>query len=190
MNKGLSKEVIVETAERLINGNGYENLSMRELAKELNVKASSLYKHIKNMDELKAMVGMKVLAGLNSEIADCNNTKNPKDQLFQIALLYRDFAKNKPELYKTLNEIPALNNEDLLREANEFIHGLFKAAEGLASNDDEKIHISRGFRSIMHGFITLEEIGFFQNNVDVEESYQYMIKTLIDSLGGNHEKDN
>lgn len=190
MNKGLSRERIVEVAEDLINKKGYSHLSMRELAKELDVKASSLYKHINNIDELKALVGMKVLSNLNYEIVNCDNTENPKEKLFQIASLYRTFTKRNPELYKTLNEIPSLKNDELLREAKEFIHGLFVAAEGLASTDNEKIHIYRGMRSIMHGFISLEEMGFFQNDVDIEESYQYMIKTFINSLEENYEKNN
>ena len=43
-------------------------------------------------------------------------------------------------------------------------------------------HFSRTIRSVMHGFVTLEEAGFFGTMVDADESYSYMVKTLIRSL--------
>ena len=45
---------------------------------------------------------------------------------------------------------------------------------------------SRSIRSAMHGFVTLEEAGFFGTMVDADESYFYMVKTLIQSLKAGH----
>lgn len=48
----LSKESIVDAAFKYVDEHGIENLSMRNLAAVLHVKAMSLYNHIKNKDEL------------------------------------------------------------------------------------------------------------------------------------------
>lgn len=34
----------------------------------------------------------------------------------------------------------------------------------------------------MHGFISLEEAGFLGTRVDADESYSYMVETLIRSI--------
>lgn len=41
------------------------------------------------------------------------------------------------------------------------------------------IHFSRAIRSSMHGFITLEEAGFFSDETDIDESYSKMIQSVI-----------
>lgn len=48
----ISKETIIEASIKILNRDGVENLSMRTLAKELDIKAASLYWHIKNKQEL------------------------------------------------------------------------------------------------------------------------------------------
>ena len=43
-HKGLNKEIIVDTAKELIEGNGFDEFSMRKLADRLEVKTASLYR--------------------------------------------------------------------------------------------------------------------------------------------------
>ena len=47
---------------------------------------------------------------------------------------------------------------------------------------EEILHFSRGFRSAMHGFVSLEAAGFFSNRVNADESYQRFIQQLIRTL--------
>lgn len=48
----LTKERICQTAMSIADEQGLDSLSMRKLAKELNVEAMSLYHHVKNKDEI------------------------------------------------------------------------------------------------------------------------------------------
>ena len=49
---GISKNAIVEASIRILNRDGIEGLTMRSIAKELNIKAASLYNHIRSRQEL------------------------------------------------------------------------------------------------------------------------------------------
>ncbi len=48
----LSKEAIIKMAIKMADKDGLSKLSMRNLAKKLNVEAMSLYNHIKNKDDI------------------------------------------------------------------------------------------------------------------------------------------
>jgi AcrR family transcriptional regulator len=48
----VSKETIVEASLKILNRDGIENLSMRTIAKELGIKAASLYWHVSGKQEL------------------------------------------------------------------------------------------------------------------------------------------
>jgi AcrR family transcriptional regulator len=50
--KPLSQQRIIQTAMILADKNGIEGISMRILGKELSVEAMSLYKHVKNKEEI------------------------------------------------------------------------------------------------------------------------------------------
>jgi len=58
---GLSPEVIVDEAARLVDEAGRERLTLSELAKRFGVAQPSLYKHIKGLDGLNRLLAVRVL---------------------------------------------------------------------------------------------------------------------------------
>src|SRR5207253_9006720 len=59
--RGLSRERLVDSALELINEEGLEGLSMRALADRLEVKASSLYWHVRDRGELLELLAESML---------------------------------------------------------------------------------------------------------------------------------
>ena len=49
----ISNELIITTSARLSNEVGLNNLSLKIIAEELNIKSPSLYNHISSLDEIK-----------------------------------------------------------------------------------------------------------------------------------------
>ena len=62
--KGLTRERLVEAALELINDEGLEGLSMRALADRLEVKAASLYWHVRDRRELLELLAESILDGV------------------------------------------------------------------------------------------------------------------------------
>lgn len=183
--KGLNNDMLVKAAAELIEEKGYERFSLTSLAEKLNVKAASLYNHMNNIGELLSEVGSFALKKLNAELQDGMNMDDPESALLSIAIGYRKFAKDNPELYKTIMKIPVFGDVELLNKGIEIIHGLYETLDSFGLSKYEKIHFSRSFRASMHGFVTLEEMGFFADSIDAAESYLYMIKSLIQPLTHN-----
>src|SRR5437870_4153265 len=59
--RGLTRERLVDSALELINEEGLEGLSMRALADRLEVKASSLYWHVRDRGELLELLAESIL---------------------------------------------------------------------------------------------------------------------------------
>ena len=59
--RGLTRERLVEAALELVNEEGLDGLSMRALADRLQVKASSLYWHVRDRSELLELLGESIL---------------------------------------------------------------------------------------------------------------------------------
>src|ERR1700747_1244589 len=62
--RGLTRERLVEAGLDLINEEGLEALSMRALADRLEVKASSLYWHVRDRRELLELLAESILDGV------------------------------------------------------------------------------------------------------------------------------
>jgi len=63
--KGLTRERLVEAALELIDKQGLEGLSMRALAERLQVKAASLYWHVRDRDELLGLLADAILESVS-----------------------------------------------------------------------------------------------------------------------------
>ena len=63
--RGLTRDRLVEAALALINEEGLEGLSMRALADRLDVKAASLYWHVRDRRELLELLAESILDGVN-----------------------------------------------------------------------------------------------------------------------------
>jgi AcrR family transcriptional regulator len=92
----LDQAQVVRAALALLDEVGLDKLTMRTLAERLGVKAASLYRHVRNKDELLALLGDEI----SSEIPFARTTGSWRDQLTEMAwnvrrglLAHRDAAR-------------------------------------------------------------------------------------------------
>lgn len=67
----LTRELVLETALKILDEQGMDGLSMRKLASALHVEAMSLYNHVKNKNDLLNGIVDLVLSALNSPTLPC-----------------------------------------------------------------------------------------------------------------------
>lgn len=181
--KGLSKEKIIEAATQFIEEKGIKEFSVRELAARLGIKAASLYNYIENIDELSREVGLKAIAELTMQQQQAVSGKERSEALLALALAYRSFARERPQLYKVVMNLPEMEERRLLDTANEIITPLMKVLELYDVSDEDRMHYQRILRSIMHGFADLQAVGYFAHfPVDNDESYHLAINNVAEKL--------
>jgi TetR/AcrR family tetracycline transcriptional repressor len=95
-HRTLDQAQVVRAALALLDEVGLDELTMRRLAERLNVKAASLYRHVRNKEELLSLLGDEITA----EIPLPPNTGSWRDQLIASAwnarrglLAHRDAAR-------------------------------------------------------------------------------------------------
>jgi TetR/AcrR family transcriptional regulator, tetracycline repressor protein len=81
----VTKEAIIKASLEILNRDGISNLTMRALAKELNIKAASLYWHIKDKQDLYDLIAEHI----NQEIALPETLDDAKETLTIFALEIR-----------------------------------------------------------------------------------------------------
>jgi len=174
--KRISKDIIIHGATEMIEEMGYGNFSLHELAYRLGVKPSSLYNHMKNVEDLKKAISLCAIEQMQAAIKEAATTKEGKEALVSMAIAVRKFARSNPELYKTVFILPpqegGLQMETMLsRHLRQFT--LTKA---------EELHFTRAYCASIFGFIKLENQGYFTEAVDTDASFVAMIALLLSSL--------
>ena len=83
---GISKELIIQASIAILNKSGIENLTMRTLAKELDIKAASLYWHIKNKQDLLDLLAEEICRPITID----NSSRDTENAIFSFCQMYRE----------------------------------------------------------------------------------------------------
>lgn len=189
--KGISRDIILAKAIELIERNENPAISMRELAEELEIKTPSLYNHVKSMNQLFIDVSCYAAERLKQTQLAAIKEEHRDDALFALAAAYRNFAKEHKGLYKVTISIPTLQGDILTQTATAVAEPIFLVLSQYGLSEEQTIHWQRILRSIIHGFLTQEEAGFFrQHPVGVEISYQIAIRCFLTGLHAANEENN
>jgi|GEM_PF-1802163 len=146
---GLNKRNICQAAIDLIDAEGLKNLSMRKLAKRLNVKAASLYNHVHNKSALLDLIQ----AFLYNHLPVLTNTKDWKKHLMELANATRWGLLHHPNMLTLFATRPTIT-EAALNQAEQTLGLLLQAG----FNQDEVLMIFRNLNVFILGHV-LAEVG-------------------------------
>lgn len=100
----ISINTIIEEAIDLLNQKGIDYLTMRELASRLNIKAASLYWHIKNKEELFSLIAESICKKIPLD----NELDNSREHISRIVLHYRENLLKVKDSEKIFSIIPPM----------------------------------------------------------------------------------
>ena len=186
--RNLNSQTILNAAAELVEEKGLENVSLLQVAERLGVKSPSLYNHLSGLQELSSGIAKLAISRLEDTIRSAAVGRSKEDALVAIATTYRKFAKENPELYKAILRFPDYNDSSVQEVGHAVVRILYQVMEPYHYSKEETIHFVRGFRSALHGFVSLEEAVFFQSTeANVDKSYEQLVSRLISTL--NIEED-
>lgn len=181
--RGINRDIIVAKAIEMIERDKIPTVSMRELAEELNIKTPSLYNHVKSMNELLNDVSRYAAETLRQAQLTAIQGKERDAALCSLASAYRLFAKEHVGLYKVTLSLSSLQGDALVQTAATIAEPIFLVLAQYGLSEEQIIHWQRILRSIIHGFLSQEEAGFFHRSpISVEASYQAAIRCFLNGL--------
>jgi AcrR family transcriptional regulator len=165
------REQIVTVARDLLENDGPEALTMRNLASAMGIKAPSLYKHVKNRHEIETLLSERALAEIGQELAAAA-TASRSGGLESVGAAYRAWAKANPELYRLATSIPL--DRDAIAE------GVEQSAEApLLDALDSDRDRARACWALAHGLVILELSDRFPPGADIDAAWRSGISAMI-----------
>lgn len=178
---GLNTEAVVTAAVDEIDESGTDALTIAAVARRCGVAAPSLYKHVADVAELRALVSRRVLEELTAETVPVVTGRSGYEALSGFMRAWREYAATRPRRYAALANDP-LSDPTTREAATGLLNVLMAVLEGYGLSGSEAIHQARCVRSAVHGFVALEAGGGFGLPEDLDISFERLIHMVTSSL--------
>ncbi len=150
----IERETLIEGSIKIIKKQGIENLSARNLAKEVGCSTQPIFRLFKNMEDLKMTVYDIVYDFHNKYINKENNHQVP---FIGVGLSYIKFAKKEKNLFKFLFMSSASKNNNILdmaeNESGRKYAEMIQKSTGLSFSASKQIYINTWL--IIHGIASM-----------------------------------
>ncbi|MGW5328726.1 TetR/AcrR family transcriptional regulator [Streptomyces sp. NPDC004014] len=157
------ERLIVTAARELAEAEGWDAVTTRRLAAEIEYSQPVLYSHFKGKDAIMAAVAVQGFADLAAELRTARTAaRGARESLAAVAHAYTTFARRRPALYDAmfthLVDLPFATAEapQPLREA---FGELLLAVEPAAAEGDDPGLLTETFWAGLHGLATLMRSG-------------------------------
>lgn len=171
---GLTRDKLVATAMAMADESGLGSISLHSLARHYGVAAPSMYKHVRNLEDLHRSIAAEALILFERALRSADGSVEG------LAHAYRNFAHDHPGLYETTQRPDLFATPEAQDGANR-IASLFASALPVNMTADDTVDQVRIMRSALHGFVGLEQSGAFgsaANSATLDRSFQELCTML------------
>ena len=151
----LTKEMIVETANRHFLLNDFHKVSMRAIAQELGCSHGAIYYHFTNKNELFFAVVEKYFDELNKKLdASIIGVANVEQKMIDVFLGFIEFGLNHQSQYEFMFIMRNENTDPLNHQASKTSYMKFE--ETLQKLSEDKLNSFEIYATFMalHGFVS------------------------------------
>jgi AcrR family transcriptional regulator len=181
--RGLSRAAVVQTAARLADRDGYDALTLGAVAAAVGVRPPSLYNHVEGLAGLRRDLALAGLTELGERIRDAAVGRSGEDALLALADAYRAYAREHPGVYRALQRAAGPGDDEIAAAGARLLEPVFAVLAGFGLGGDAGIHAARALRSALHGFVELERVGGFGIDLDLDESYRFLVRAVAAGIG-------
>ncbi|WP_369172537.1 TetR/AcrR family transcriptional regulator [Streptomyces sp. R28] len=157
------ERLIVTAARELAEAEGWEAVTTRRLAAEIEYSQPVLYSHFKGKEAIMAAVAVQGCAELAAELRTASRAaKGKRGTLAAVGQAYTAFARRRPALYDAMFthrvDLPFATPE-APAELQEAFAELLAAVEPIAVEGDDPGLLTETYWAGLHGLVTLMRSG-------------------------------
>jgi AcrR family transcriptional regulator len=174
--------MVVQAAADLVDREGIDALTLAALAAHFKVAVPSLYNHIGGMPGLLQQLALLGRQQITQVLGRSVMGKSGDDAVIAMADAYRTYVKAHPGVYASTLRAAEVSDLESRATEDEAVEIALKVLAYYDLQGEMALHMVRGFRSLVHGFTTLEVAGGFGLPLDLDESFRLLIQGYIQML--------
>ena len=179
---GLDHAMVVQAAADLADRQGIEEVTLATLAEQLGVRSPTLYHYVNGLAGLRRDVALLGTRELTARLGRAVMGKSGDEAVIALAHTYRTFVNEHPGLYAATVHAADPADTALATVQTEVVEIAMRALAAYHLTDEEAIHVVRMLRSLVHGFATLEHGGGFGLPLDINETFERLLRIFLYGL--------
>ena len=173
---------IVAAGRHLLEADGPDAVTMAAVAGRVGVRAPSLYKRVRNRDELIRLVAEAAVVELGDVLAAADQDGgDPRTRLGALAGALRAFARTRPSAYR-LVFLPRAEAVEVSRELLEATSAPLLAVVAELAGPADALVAARTVTAWVTGFIAMELHGAFRLGGEVDAAFDYGVARLAEAV--------
>lgn len=178
-----TRTAIIEAGRELLEQQGVGALTMQAVAARVGVRAPSLYKRIRDRDELVVEVVSATLAEVTARIdAVAAGVGDPRARMRALADELRRFGHAHPVAYSMIFGATTGPARPALQQLERSVAPVLDAVSELV-DDDSALHAARTLTAWANGFILMELAGAFRLGGDVDAAWAWGLEHVVAGIG-------
>jgi len=182
------KEQLLESSRRILFEEGYRNFSLRKIAGEVGVTATSIYLHFENKDDLIHTLMEESIEKLNDKLKQTASVvSDPVERLEKLARTYVNFALENPREYQIIymaspDEMSRYPKEKFRKARRGYDLVIKTIKEGIRKNMLEESHPRIAAYTLwaqLHGVMSVVLSRRLDNRIDRREFIDQAIEHII-----------
>src|SRR3954468_17155460 len=175
---------ILEAAYKIVKEEGWQALSMRKIADEIEYTAPIIYEYFSNKEAILAELNKKGYLYLAKEMEEARDKHSlPADQLEAMWMAYWNFAFKKKELYQlmfgvSMNCCSMQKTPEAEAPSKLIMDVIRKLMDGKNLSENEVCRRYYTFWSVVHGLISINLV----NRGASDEINKQVLKDAIDGI--------
>jgi AcrR family transcriptional regulator len=179
---GLSRAAVTQAALELIDQHGTQELTLAKVAEHTGVAAPSLYKHVRNLADLRDQVAVRVVGELTERLTAAVMGRGGDEALRAAMWAYRQYVIEHPNRYAALPPAPS-SDPELAAAVRRLLEVVLAVLRGYGLEGSAAIHAARCFRATAHGFASLQAAGGFRLPEDLDTTYDHLVGMITTGIG-------
>lgn len=175
---GLDQSIVVQAAADLADQQGLEAVSLATLAAQLGVRPPTLYHYVNGLPGLRRELALLGTRELAARLGRSVMGKAGDEAILALAHAYRAFVNDHPGLYDATVQSADPADAALVEAQSEVVDIALRALSAYHLANEDAIHAVRMLRSLVHGFATLERSGGFGIPLDIDETFDRLLRIL------------
>lgn len=145
---------IVLEALAVLDDEGLDNLTTRNVARRLGVTQPALYAHVASLDELRGLVAAHGAEELSAAVRAAVAGLPPSDAVVAMAHAYRAYVRAHPDRY--LLQLSAPRTAAYLEATERAAEAVRAVLRAHGLDEEQVLETHLAFRAAVHGFVHLE----------------------------------
>lgn len=184
MSRRLSRDAVIAHGADLADEIRLHEVTITKLARELGITAPGVYRHVRDLPDLRGGISQLAAEGLAAELSSTCAGLAGMDALTALATTFRAWAAAHPGRHNALQTAPDADDEPGQVAANTLLDVMAAALRAYELSGDDLVDGVRLLRSTLHGFAALEAEGGFKQSRSPDATFQRTIGALDVVLRG------